>query len=248
MRRRAEAVECRACRAVPGHRVGAVADQPGAQQRRRVHVVVRVGQREDVARVGDRVFRVAAVALIAGEARVGAEVLAARSAVVASAAGAAEPRHADARADAGPVDARSARGRRCRRSRGRGRAGSFGIRQLAVDECRSVRQTPQARTAICTSPGPGSGRGSVRSASGRPAPSHTIARIVALIGSFVLRLIRPWAARPLMHPMPRRIIVAAPWCNVDGGQRGGGRRARRRGVDAAPSTVYNSSITVYPYG
>ena len=84
--------------AVAGQPQRAVADQPAAQQRRRLEVRVPVGQREDEALVGDRVLGVAAVDVAPGEARVLAQVLAARAAVRARPVGPAEPRHADARA------------------------------------------------------------------------------------------------------------------------------------------------------
>ena len=72
-----------------------VADQPGAEQRRRLQVRVAVGDREAEALVGDRDLGVAAVDVVAGELRVVAEVLAAAAAVAALAVGPAEPRHPD---------------------------------------------------------------------------------------------------------------------------------------------------------
>src|SRR3982750_3843849 len=51
-------------RALAGPAVRPIADQPGAHQRRRVDVAVAVGNLERVARVGDDVFRIAAVVVI----------------------------------------------------------------------------------------------------------------------------------------------------------------------------------------
>jgi hypothetical protein len=102
--RRPEAVQAQPPR-VPRHHQRAVADQPGAQQRRRLGVAVARGQGEGVAVVGDGVLGVTAVDLVAGEAGVRTEVLAARAAVRASAARPAEPRHAHAVARREALDA-----------------------------------------------------------------------------------------------------------------------------------------------
>ena len=72
----------------------AVADQPGAEERRRLHVVEALRDRKAEALVRDDELRVAAVELVAGEARAVAEVLA-PAAVAALAAGPAEPGHAN---------------------------------------------------------------------------------------------------------------------------------------------------------
>ena len=90
-----------------GHAVGAVADQPGAEERRGVGVAVAVGDAEAEAVVGEHEVLVAAVEMAAGEPRVVAEVLLARMAEAAAAAGAAEPRHADPLADVEAVGARA---------------------------------------------------------------------------------------------------------------------------------------------
>ena len=92
--RGAEAVEAEPLR-VAAEPQRPVADQPGAQQRRRLEVRVALRDREAVALVGDRQLRVAAVELVAGEAGPLAEVLAAGAAVAALAAGPAEPRDPD---------------------------------------------------------------------------------------------------------------------------------------------------------
>ena len=73
-----------------------VADQPGAEQRRRLLVRVALRERQAEALVGDGQLGVAAVEVIAGEAGVVAEVLAAGAAVAALAVGPAEPGDADA--------------------------------------------------------------------------------------------------------------------------------------------------------
>ena len=88
-----------------GHAIRAVPDQAGAQQRRRVGVAVSCGQLEAVAGIHDGEVGVAAVAVIAGEACVGTQVLAAVPAVRALAAGVGEPRNADAIADHEALDA-----------------------------------------------------------------------------------------------------------------------------------------------
>ena len=86
---------------------GAVPDDPGAQEGRRLLVVERVGQRVRVGLVDDRELRVAPVVVPPGEARGHAEVLVPSSAEPAGTAGVAEPRDADAIAEgeAGRTDA-----------------------------------------------------------------------------------------------------------------------------------------------
>ncbi len=84
---------------VAGEPQGAVPDQPGAQQRRRLDIGERVREGEAEARVRDGEFRVPARQLIPGEARVRAEVLPAGRARAADAARPSEPRHADPVAD-----------------------------------------------------------------------------------------------------------------------------------------------------
>ena len=81
---------------VARHPERTVADQPGAQQRRRLGVGEIVREREAVAPVGQQVLGIAAVEGIAGEARRRAEVLLAGPAEAAVAAGPAEPGHAHA--------------------------------------------------------------------------------------------------------------------------------------------------------
>ena len=94
VRRGAETVEAKPL-GVAGHSQRPVADQAGAEQRRDLEIGVAVGKREAEALVGDGELRVAAVDVVAGEARSIAQVLAAAPAVAAHAAGPAEPGHAD---------------------------------------------------------------------------------------------------------------------------------------------------------
>ena len=98
VRRRAETVDAEMLR-LAGHAQRAVADQPGAEQRRGLDVGVEVRDREDEAGIRQRVVRIAAVEGVAGESREVAEVLAAGAAIGAGAAGGAEPGNADAVAD-----------------------------------------------------------------------------------------------------------------------------------------------------
>jgi hypothetical protein len=103
MRRGAEAVNAEAgelaFERLAGKLERAIADQSGTEQRRSLGVAVTFRQFEHIARVGHRVAGIAAVDLIAGEARIVAEILLARAAIGASAVGPAEPGHTDAVAD-----------------------------------------------------------------------------------------------------------------------------------------------------
>ena len=92
--RRAEAVETDAL-PVAGELQRAVADQAGAEQRRRLGVGVARGERRAVALVGDDQLRVAAVEVVAREAGAIAEVLTAAPAVAALAVRPSEPGDAD---------------------------------------------------------------------------------------------------------------------------------------------------------
>ena len=135
------------------HAQRAVADQPGAQQRRELLVGVARRAAEAVARVGDGVLGHAAVDVAAGEAGPRAEVLAAAAAVLAVAVGPAEPRHADEPpvAATGPRPCPAARSPR-RRSGGRGRAAARAIVDLAVEQVQvgaahAARPHPQQQLA-----------------------------------------------------------------------------------------------------
>src|SRR5262249_53406350 len=88
-----------------GQAQGAVADQAGAEEGGGLEVGVARGEREAEARVGHRPLGVAAVDLVAGEARPVAEVLAAGAAVAADAAGPPEPGDPPPLADAEGFDA-----------------------------------------------------------------------------------------------------------------------------------------------
>jgi len=92
-----EAVESETL-AVPRELQRAPADEPGAEQRRGLEVRVIVGDREAEALVGCRPLGEAAVDLVAGESRAGAQVLVAGTAIAALAARPPEPRHAHAAA------------------------------------------------------------------------------------------------------------------------------------------------------
>src|SRR5213078_4498911 len=83
----------------------AVADEAGAQERRRLRVAQPLGQGEPERRVREDAVGVAAVEGVAGERGAVAEVLAAGAAVGTFAAGPAEPRDADAVAGAEAGDA-----------------------------------------------------------------------------------------------------------------------------------------------
>jgi hypothetical protein len=79
-----------------GLAVGAVADQPGAEQRRRLQIAVALGQGEAVVRLRLGIFGIAAIGLVAGEGRCVAKVLAAGAAIGTNPASASEPGDADA--------------------------------------------------------------------------------------------------------------------------------------------------------
>ena len=129
VRRRAETVETDAF-AVACEFQRPVADEPGAEERRRPRCVVARGERRAVALVGHDELRVAAVAVVAGEAGAIAEVLAAAQAVAAFATRPAEPGDADgvalgetlARSDSAADDLVTRHERQP------------GVRQLAVDD------------------------------------------------------------------------------------------------------------------
>ena len=153
-----------------------VADQAGAEQRRRLLVGLAVGDREAVALVGDGELRVAAVDVVAGEAGPVAEVLATAAAVAALAAGPAEPGDPDPVAAAkrsAPSPVAATRPTIwCP-----GTSGSFGRASSPSRMCRSVRQTPQAWTETRIWPGPGAGSSSSTGRSGSRGRSSSIALI-----------------------------------------------------------------------
>ena len=107
VRRGPEAVDAETAR-IAGERIGAVTDQPGAQQRRRMQVVIALRQRQHIRRVGHGVFGVTTVLLVAGEAGIGAEILAAPATVIAVPAGVREPGDPDAGAECRRLDLRAA--------------------------------------------------------------------------------------------------------------------------------------------
>ncbi len=173
MHRGAEAVEAE----TPGlacHSQRAMANQAGVHQRRRFAIVEsrRHDEAEPLVRHG--VFGITAVDLIAGETRPVAQILAAAAAEFANAARPAEPRHADAVADPQPLGA-GAEGLDLADDLVAGHQRQLGFGQLAVDDVRSVRQTPQARARISAWPGPGSGGVRSMARSGARARSRIIA-------------------------------------------------------------------------
>src|SRR5437762_1265454 len=83
----------------------AVADQSRAEQWRCAHIIVAVRNPKTETRIGRDVLGIAAVDRVAREAGAPAEILAARAAEIAFAAGPSEPRNADAFADPKTIDA-----------------------------------------------------------------------------------------------------------------------------------------------
>ena len=104
VRRRAKAVKAESLR-ISRFAERAVADQPRAEQRRCAHIIVAVRNSKTETRIGRDVLGIAAVDRVAAEARPPAEILAARAAEIAFAAGPSEPRNADAFADPKTSDA-----------------------------------------------------------------------------------------------------------------------------------------------
>src|SRR5258705_4347667 len=92
---------------IPRHHQRAPADQAGAQQRRDRDIVTVLAKRERIARVGNGVGGIAAVARVAGKQRAVAEIFHSFPTIAANAAGVAEPGHPDplARAQRRPARA-----------------------------------------------------------------------------------------------------------------------------------------------
>src|SRR5690606_29877388 len=82
--------------ALARHAERAVADETGAEKRRRLGRTIAFGDGKAVARIGKSVFGIAAVARIAGEERLFAEVLFTRKTIAALPTGMTEPWNADA--------------------------------------------------------------------------------------------------------------------------------------------------------
>ncbi len=91
----------------PGDLQRAPADQPGAQQRRRLRGVAIVGEAHGECGLGDDVGGVAAVAVVAGEGWIVAQVLAPLATIGAVTAGASEPGDANPCADGEALDLRA---------------------------------------------------------------------------------------------------------------------------------------------
>ena len=89
---------------IAGHTQGAVADQPGAHQRRGLDIAVDRVDRKAIPLIGDRQLGITAIDLVASEARVIAEIFAAAAAKFAHPTGPAEPRHANPIADSKAVN------------------------------------------------------------------------------------------------------------------------------------------------
>ena len=145
--RGAEAVEPEPLGPVAGGDQGAVADEAGAEERRGVGGAQAGREGEAVALVGHGVLGVAAVEVVAGEACVGAEVLAARPAEAAGAAGPPQPGNADPRAG---VEARDvgAEGDDFAHDLMAEHERELGVGQLAVDDVQvgaahAARRDPQ---------------------------------------------------------------------------------------------------------
>ena len=94
--RRAESIDADPRTPTPAISICAVTDQTGAQERGDVDVVVLGWKWKAERGVGNRVFGVPAIELIAGVARVRTEILATGPAEVTGAAGRPEPRNPDA--------------------------------------------------------------------------------------------------------------------------------------------------------
>ena len=181
---------------------GPVADDPGAQQRCDLLVAEPLGQGVGVRLLDDRVLRIPAVDVPAGEARGEAQVLAAGDAEPARAAGVGQPGHPDAIAlapagGAGPEPVDDADHLVPRRH------ASVTRREVPFGQV-EVRpaDAAHARTRTRTCPGPGSGTGlSTRSSGPRstgPARSTTHAFIRSGIGVSVRTRPRPcqWTFGP----------------------------------------------------
>ncbi len=89
---------------VPGHAQGAIADQPGAHQRRRLDIAITGIDQKAIALVGDGQLGIAPIDLVAGKARAVAQVFPAAAAIFAFPAGPAEPGDADPVANRKAVD------------------------------------------------------------------------------------------------------------------------------------------------
>ena len=157
VRRRAEAVDADRSR-VARHLQASPADETGAEQRRLFSRIGAFGQREAEGRVGYGVRGIAAVARVAGEKRVVAQVFALRRAIGTATAGVAEPWHADALPGFQAGDAGAERiddpddlvARRDRKPR---------LRQFAVDDVEVCAADSAGEDAQANFAGSGRGQG-----------------------------------------------------------------------------------------
>ena len=132
MSSRAEAVDSQP-RCISGHDQRTVADQAGAEKRRRRNIVIVHRYGKAVALVGDGVFRIAAVQLIPGEAGVIAQVLTSGETVAANTARVAQPGHSHPVADGKALHARAQLGHGADNFVP-GDERQFGLRELAVND------------------------------------------------------------------------------------------------------------------
>ena len=178
---------------MPAHSSGASAASSNA-----------VGQRVDEVLGRDDVVGVAAVGVPAREQRRDAQVLGAALAEAARAAGAVEPRHADAVAVAEALARPAPRpATRPTTSCPGTTCGRRGARSPSAT-CRSVRHTPHTSTATSSSPGAGSGRGRSTSRSGRSSAGRGASTSSARISRPRARSYgrRPGSALPAETPRP----------------------------------------------
>ena len=175
----AKAVDPEALR-VARHAQGAIADQPGAHQWRRLDIAVTRIDRKAVALVGDGQLGIAAVDLVAGEAGAVAQILLPAAAILAHPAGPAEPRHPD------PVADRESIGRFALLDDGADDLVPGDQRQLRIGEARRRRRADRSGTPRRPAPRsaaaavPDAGPAAPPAASGRRAAVNICARIATL--------------------------------------------------------------------
>jgi hypothetical protein len=133
MRGSAEAVESNRVSTLARHAVAAPANETGTEQRRDLAIIHVVRQSKAVPCVRQHVARIAAIACVAGEQRVIAQVLPACAAIRTYAAGEAKPWNTHALAECKSADA----GSQCRYTSHNLMArddGQLGVGQLAIND------------------------------------------------------------------------------------------------------------------